>query len=395
MDPTVAITCEYLFGECECTAFLRLIGINETKYEYIYKKYTTSDIIDKRRIRKLIDVKEEDLTQYTNVMSIKFDHTFNERIILPNNIVQLVLGHDMNQPFTIPTNLKWLELGHDFDCQLSMLPHTLTVLIFGYRYRQTIPTLPKGLTTLFIKGFQQINKLPDNITRLLVRSKLYTKVPPKVTHLEWQSFLPIPMLPSSLTHLILGDYPKIRGCIPALVYLNVHYDFKRKFIKLPSSLKHLSVDLSLVETVPKYIFNDFNHKMNILPTQITTFKWNCYVSSRVDCDKFPINFPPKLPSGLITLNINNEFNHQISTNVIMRIINTQLKIPTLPVGLQHLELRGDYYNISELSNNIQYLILGRQRRSSNDTHIIHKIKKYRELANIHTPVTIELEDDSD
>jgi hypothetical protein len=173
MDLTITLTCEYIFDKAECIRYLKNINVNSNHYKYIYKIFTHGkNQCYKRKIRKLRNVYNLDLTLYSNIMMVECGKYFDKYIS------------------KLPCTLTYLKFGYRFSGRLPSLPCTLTHLIFGAWFDSKLPKLPLSLMYLqFGSGFNQM--LP--------------KLPPRLMYLifgrEFNN--PLPALPLSLKHLIL------------------------------------------------------------------------------------------------------------------------------------------------------------------------------------------------
>lgn len=387
MNLTIALITEYIFDEQECITYLRLINVDPIKYEYIYKKYEIEDVISKKSVRRLYDVENFDLTNYTNLIELIFFDMFNHEITsLPNTLTTLIFGkhfnyklpalpetlihikfdHDFNQPIMkLPSRLKYLEFGYLYNHKLPKIPPSLLTLMFGYCFNQILTRLPKNLQHLTLGGEYNwnISKFPHKLKELYIyRAKDFTltQIPSQlthlsvndyygkikylsssITHLEWNCNQKLPELHYGITHLTLGHIfnQEIQCDLPiSLKYLNMNYNAKHKFCILPSDLKYFRIsrddeedydedDNDLNMDDPMTI--DFLQKTRILPKGLHTLIWN----SQYEIPQFPV--------GLKHLTI----------------CQNRFCIPDLPYGLTHFEMECESINDIEFPDTIIYLKL--------------------------------------
>jgi hypothetical protein len=315
MDLIIVLTCEYIFDELECVSYLTHININPQKYEYVYKEFNVIHIEHKKRIRKLYVDHSIDLSEYSNLLMIKFGNQFNYNITFPNTVL-------------------YLEFDESFNTKLSQLPSSLISLKLNVSWNHKLPILPRKLRQLCI-GYKYTHELPK--------------------------------LSNNITHLTIGPLPHdklgLKKLPSQLKYLNINYDFSHRFFNLPETLKYLEVfDYNEVDGPYK---NDFTKKMNTLPRGLNTLIWDCATKL------------PRLPHHLKCLSVGINFNCELSKfpdelryltvgfaliTTIIKLPNKlthlywyhKLKIPSLPNELVELGLGCDYsYSIPYLSSNMK------------------------------------------
>lgn len=160
-------------------------------------------------------------------------------------------------PSSLPL-LSHLEISYtsDFNINLiSLLPSTLNCLKLPGKNLEDVK-LPSNLNSLIIAhDCEKIPPLPSSLHRLFFENPMYpvldSKIinyqfsfPPNLTHLSLPDKFnqPLPLLPSSLSHLKLGwDFNQIVDHIlPAnLSHLHFSGEFNKEVNHLPSSLQHL------------------------------------------------------------------------------------------------------------------------------------------------------------
>jgi hypothetical protein len=299
MDLIITLTCEYIFDETECVTYC-----NSSDYEYVYKEYNyypSGIIINKKRIRKLKYVTDSILSEYPNVMQIRFDDTFDKKITSwPNNLSHLIFGKLYNLKFPVlpktviylklgcrfdhdimhlPNGLKYLELGQSFGGNIVRLPNKLTHFIsnqtiwFNYdRYECVLPDLPN--TIIYLKlgdnTNQEIKQLSKNLRYL---------------HIGYSFNHVLPKLPDTLIYLKLGtSYShKLYNLPHNLVYLELGHHYNHKLPKISSHLKQLMLGQNFNNILPNINnithltiergFNSDIHKFTMLPPSLTHLTW--------------------------------------------------------------------------------------------------------------------------
>jgi hypothetical protein len=347
MNYTIVLTCEYIFDDDYCITYLNNINVDSKQYEYVYTEYHINDVVDKKRIRKLLNVLDTDLSMYPNIMRINFDNNFNDIIrALPVNLSILIFSNTYNYDIILPNNLSQLDitinnkfpilpsklkhliikgthnitiknklqlplglthLNYNVNKRLSNIPLRLTHLIIGYSYGHKLPDLPDNLQELDMRGFNnyKISRLPKNLTHL---------------RLDYFYSQPLPRLPKKLIELKLGRSfnHKLLSIPHTLKRFILGHEFN-VHIHIPNDLTHLEVGL-------------YNTLIHILPDRLTHLRWEC---NRV---------LPKLPTSLIFLELGSFFNRKISglPNTLTRLIIENnvfdCRIPTLPSELTHLRM---------------------------------------------------------
>jgi len=178
----------------------------------------------------------------------------------------------------LPSSLTHLFInGLRFNHPIDKLPLGLTHLkITSNHFNKSIVTLPESLTYFEINSSsfgcieKSIENLPSSITHLSYKCFSNKKVDlsklDKLTHLEFgsESYYPIGNLPTSLTHLKLGDYfnhpidelsklDKLTHLIIDSIYFN------QSVSSLPNSITHLALRKN---------GDYFNHNVNKLPDSL-------------------------------------------------------------------------------------------------------------------------------
>jgi hypothetical protein len=409
MDLIITLTCEYIFDEQECITYLTSILIDPSLYEYVYKEYHIDEVKHKKKVRKLINVKDLNLTEYKNTVSIKFDHKFNQSIRFPNNVTHLTFGCKFNQCLQLSNSITHITFDYAFDQPIMYLPCRLIYLKLGFSFNHKLPKLPKTLTELHLgEEFNQEilhfparlrvlntndkynHKLPSlsNLTHLTIQNRANCDIlfPSTLTHLEWNCGDHISSLPHKLTHLMIFKYQYKHHLPLSIRHLTINmYDIEYKFIDLPRNLKYLYI--SVYDATNKDdVYNDFSRKINKLPDTLTHLDWEYYFTSSnpIQVPKLPLGLKylrikyyqeheighshklPDLPSKLIYLNIGDNFNQILpkppSTLKHLELGNNfNHALPELPSTLKHLEL-GDNFNhvLPKLPLELEVLILGNQ-----------------------------------
>lgn len=95
MNFVITLTCEYIFDEEECIAYLKAIDVDPKLYEYVYKEYDhVFYMSDKRKVRKLCNVSDPYMTEYTNLMYIEYCSNYNYDVCqLPQSIQSIYFNH--------------------------------------------------------------------------------------------------------------------------------------------------------------------------------------------------------------------------------------------------------------------------------------------------------------
>ena len=150
-------------------------------------------LLSNNKIR-IIGNKMINLTKYTNIIHLNFDHEFNQKVdgLLPPNLTHLMFDGHFNQPINnlpssliylyfgatsrfnqeinnLPPNLTHLKLSHDFNQSLDQLPQSLIVLILGSAFNQSLDNLPNSLKSIYIylrKNYINLEMFPENIIRI-------------------------------------------------------------------------------------------------------------------------------------------------------------------------------------------------------------------------------------
>lgn len=333
MDLIIALICEYIFNELECIEYLNFKNVNHVSYECIYKKYDIDDYIEKKKVRKLKDVRNDDLKEYHNLLSISFRNSFNEDVstlYLPNTVTKLVFGQEFNKGITNLnlSNLSYIRFGGEFNNSVPTLPDTLTHLIFGFNFNKNINNLPKNIIHLefgcrFNKkiSLQSLNKLETLCIGMNFRQKV--KLPNSIKHLEWDCNIELPKLPTTLTQLELG------------------FDFNKKLPNpLPSELTHLTLGLQF-----EHFIESFPDKLTYLTVASTKSKISELPCGLQILEWLSESNIPKLPNALIELKTGHYFNEKIE----LQPLN----------NLRHLEFGHRFnQNVDDLSHNITHLEFG-------------------------------------
>jgi hypothetical protein len=360
MDFLIVLTCEYLFNETECITYLDAIDIDETLYEYVYKPHDMNTNHSKKRIRKLCNVNESDLTEYSHLMSVDRQNYYDHNIKLPKSVRSLILNdhykcnvstfshiihlklgrHLRCLPFILPDKLISLKLYVSCDTDLSKIPLTLkyltiydsypnesdtlpsniTHLSFGWSYDKPLSKLPITLTHLsFGRSFNQellnINTSLPELKYLRIGAKFeHPIIPPsKLTTLIWKTSYKLPELPKSLTYLSTNAKIHNNVILPALIRLIIRDSCE--LLELPSSLTYLAI----------HGCYDQNINIKTLPTELTHLIWTCH-------DILP----------------------ELHSNIIYLTIKMNKHLLTLPSKLTHLSwncmnyMNGTYLNMTKL-----------------------------------------------
>ncbi|GAM23093.1 hypothetical protein SAMD00019534_062680 [Acytostelium subglobosum LB1] len=134
--------------------------------------------------------------------SITLGNRFDRPIklgVLPNSLKRLLFGNSFNHMLTVdvfPNSLESLFFGLNFDKLIKpgVLPQGITSLHFGYYFGTQLVTsydvLPSSLTTLDICQYLDNAKLPESITKLVIRRSFKHQLHghlPNLTHLTLPS----------------------------------------------------------------------------------------------------------------------------------------------------------------------------------------------------------------
>lgn len=109
-----------------------------------------------------------------NIQKVKFKEDFNKPIInLPKTITNIVFGNKFNQSIEgfLPTNLINLTFGFYFNQPITIFPKNLKRLCFGTKFNGLYKDLPKKLKHLkmfIIKPDIVVENLPDSIEWLSI-----------------------------------------------------------------------------------------------------------------------------------------------------------------------------------------------------------------------------------
>src|SRR5271163_4511768 len=164
-------------------------------------------------------------------------------------------------------------------------------------------------------------------------------LPSQPTHLTLQNFnLPLPILPSSLTELTLGDvFNRPVNNLPSSIFkLKFGKQFNQPIDNLPPSLHKLTLG------------KDFNNPVDNLPSSLSKLKF---------CAEGAVNYPvDHLPSQLIYLSLSSSFTHSLtnlpsSLTFLWIYPNSRPTIGKLPLALKRL-LISDSDIISDESNTL-------------------------------------------
>jgi hypothetical protein len=365
MDLLIVLTCEYLFDETECITYLNSINIDKKKYEYVYHEFIYGTSSDKKRIRKLKNVINSELSEYPNLMMIKFSDIFNQKITkLPHKLTHLILDNRISKPHAIPhwpDTLTHLELC-EYDHSLNDLPDRLIYLYIGDYFSQKILILPKYLMVLILgEGYNHpFSSLPHTL-RHLVLGDYYNHE--------------LPSLPNSMKQLYLGHFFNHKIILPqGLMRLRVSNDYKYK-LDLPCKLTAFSwysehISLILPDKL-KYLCVDFNTPFKLLIPQGLTHL-------TIECNRLP-----QLPNGLKFLYILGDLNEDIKSLpdeleqlILPRVFNSNIlqwpsklrilklgecfnhTLLNLPMTLERLELNDVYNHEIILPSALKYLRIG-------------------------------------
>jgi hypothetical protein len=410
MDYTIVLTLEYLFDQDECVIYLELINIDPEKYNYVHSEHYIDEvqgemrICQKKQVRKLRNVMDIDLTEYTNLMQVIFDRKFDSIITFPNHVVHITFGTFFDKPITLHHNIIYLKFGSCFSQKILYLPRNLKYLSTGFRFNRRLPKLPRTLIHLklgfyfnhvisyipdslrVLKVANSFNKklpqLPCNLTKLVIGYEYNHKLslPTNITQLEWNSKMKLTSLPPKLTHFTFCE-PRCMKYIPSsIIYLDMCYVFSDNVIKIPMNLKYLLVHIFSMQ-IP--INNKQLHKFYEqfrLPASLKYLKWDCYYEDNetqihvpelpAELKKLEISYEyldnyelPELPIGLIHLNIMDNFNHKLSSFPVSLTYLSfgdeyNYKLPQLPTSLTYLDLGNNYNHEFHVPLNLEYLILG-------------------------------------
>ncbi len=182
--------------------------INDGKFMFNYKL-----IVENRNI------KYDNLTKPINILlntnKIVFDDEFDIQIDLRYfiNLTHLTFGDFYNQSVD-----KVVKISNGSSVYKSILPNSITHLIFGYWFNKSVNHLPNSITHLtFGRHFNQpVDNLPNSITHLTF---------------IWNFDQPVDKLPNSITHLTFGR------------------NFDQQLTKLPTNLKYL-----VMSSTYKYLY---------------------------------------------------------------------------------------------------------------------------------------------
>lgn len=96
MNYETTLICEYIFNKHECITYLNSVNIDPSLYKYVYEEYDYTFYKEhKRKVRKLCNVNESNLSQYSNLMSVTYDPRFNsDSCQLPTSIRQIYFDID-------------------------------------------------------------------------------------------------------------------------------------------------------------------------------------------------------------------------------------------------------------------------------------------------------------
>ena len=127
----------------------------------------------------------------SSITHLTFGDDFNQLIDnLPNSITHLTFGNNFNQSVdNLPNSLTNLILPNKYDIELKYLPKSLKYISIGGEYNKSIDNLPESIEEIFfqkrfvhydhyVEGdydeehpnviYQQINKLPNNIKKIII-----------------------------------------------------------------------------------------------------------------------------------------------------------------------------------------------------------------------------------
>lgn len=201
---------------------------------------------------------------------------------IPNSIT--VLKSAPEYLTELPPNLTHFYCHRLPDCvtneKVMAMCNSLTHFQFA-RGNATFSTLPPRLTHLEFRLMEgDYPKLPPTLTHLITYEQPQqdwdslpvlthftvedgtSTIPPTTTHLKWDSHYPLPLLSTSITHLIFKTFP-----------------LKAPPVVLPSSLKYLQLLCNLpLPNLPnslKWLFIDtqidYSHKLPTLPSRLIFF----------------------------------------------------------------------------------------------------------------------------
>lgn len=268
MDLTIALTCEYIFDKIECVTFLTCTNIDPKRYEYVYEEYDIDSIVEKKKVRKLIDVDSIDLSAYSNVMKIVFDTS--------------------NKIHTLPKKITNLNISTFYNHDLPIFPTTLIQFSIMYT-KQTAPKLPDSIRFLSISGECNNIILPSRLLYLSYGVKCHMPVlPTTLTHLkvdsQFRHRIRKNILPDSLISLNTGYLYKYK--LPALPMnlkiLKLNPEYNHKFSTFPDSLKQLKLSYFFKHKVPTLpdnlthlVVNHLNKNITVLPPKLIYLEWQC------------------------------------------------------------------------------------------------------------------------
>jgi hypothetical protein len=360
MDYTIVTTCEYIYDEQDCISYLTCIHIDPIKYEYIYKEYNIDDDAArkyKKKVRKLVDVTDSNITQYTNVMSIRLYNKFNKSFRIPTNILCITFGQYFNCTINhLPNKLIYLKYDEHFNQQLTCLPSHLIYLILGNSYYFELPILPSTLRYLRLERyFYALPKLSNNLITLIVNIHNHGLLNNNVA------------LPTSLRALSLHSklLPHIKDIPQGLhsLFLNINNILP----PLPNGLIQLclrgsiSYDILLPSTI-KLLDWDCNRHLPILPNNLTSLIIGRYVKHNLKQLPPSLRFLSmyyysgvffELSSNLIHLDI-----WCYTNDITISELNTLYeRTKTLPNELRKLYWYSDI-KLSHLPSKLMYVFIG-------------------------------------
>ena len=138
----------------------------------IFLEYRFNNVLSPEIIEFLSEYQKVKFgTDFNQPVTYQTDSSQNGKYptLLPNSLTHLIFGHEFNQPVdNLPQSLTYLKFEWDFNQPVDNLPESLIYLSFGENFNQTVDNLPNSLTDLeFGYHFNHpVDNLPQSLTHL-------------------------------------------------------------------------------------------------------------------------------------------------------------------------------------------------------------------------------------
>jgi hypothetical protein len=176
------------------------------------------------------------ISESKNLKHVKLGNLFDQPITFPQSLLILEVLTIVTRKLTLPNGLKQLKLHVNINYIFNELPESLHALSISGRFIKNINgvlsqklKLPKFLSHLHLRNFDQEIEFNENLTTLSIDSNFLNEKPL--------------IFPNSLHTLdIQGDFSDEVTIPPNLITLKVHNNYKGISSKFPDTLTSLTIN---------------------------------------------------------------------------------------------------------------------------------------------------------